>query len=246
MQENITAIILAAGQGKRLLPHTADTPKCLVEVGGVPILHRQLSSLQKCNIGKVILVTGFHAPRVEEYARLHFPEIEFRFVRNEIFHATNTLYSLALAATHIGPDEAVLQLNGDVIFDPAAIRTLIETGGVSAAVVQRKRCGEEEIKILLGEDGSIRAMNKIIKPEEAVGEAIGINKFSPAFWETLAATLAEHKESYAYEYFEFAVEHVLANKDEKLFYLPIKERQAIEIDFPEDLRRAEELFPRLV
>lgn len=42
MHKNITAIILAAGQGKRLLPHTADIPKCLVEVNGVPILHQHL------------------------------------------------------------------------------------------------------------------------------------------------------------------------------------------------------------
>lgn len=246
MHESITAIILAAGQGKRLLPHTADTPKCLVEVSGVPILHRQLSALRKCGIGKVSLVTGFHAPKVEQYAQAHFPELEFRFIRNEIFHATNTLYSLALAVEHVEPDETVLQLNGDVIFDPAIIGELIAAEKENCAVVQQKRCGEEEIKILLQEDGSIGAMNKKMGSELAYGEAVGINKFSTAFWKNLAAALARHKEKFAREYFEFAIEHVLTNNDEKMFYLPIEEHRAIEIDFPDDLRRAEELSSRLV
>ena len=49
------AIILSAGQGKRLLPLTQDTPKCLLEVSdGVSVLSHQLQALAACGIEEAV------------------------------------------------------------------------------------------------------------------------------------------------------------------------------------------------
>ena len=51
-------LILAAGASRRLYPLTENTPKCLLDIGGLPILSHQLNALNKYNINEVIIVLG--------------------------------------------------------------------------------------------------------------------------------------------------------------------------------------------
>ena len=46
----VVSIIVAAGMGRRLAPHTDDRPKCLVEVNGRSILERQLDAYRAAGI----------------------------------------------------------------------------------------------------------------------------------------------------------------------------------------------------
>jgi choline kinase len=50
------AVILSAGQGKRLLPLTADHPKCLLDIEGQAIIEWQIGELAKCGIDRVSVV----------------------------------------------------------------------------------------------------------------------------------------------------------------------------------------------
>ena len=60
------AIILSAGQGKRLLPLTEETPKCMLPVTeGVPLLQWQLEQLEIAGVTEAVIVTGFYAEKVE-------------------------------------------------------------------------------------------------------------------------------------------------------------------------------------
>ena len=54
------AILLGAGQGTRLRPHTLDRPKCMVEAGGRPLLHWQLDTLRSAGIQEVVVVRAFY------------------------------------------------------------------------------------------------------------------------------------------------------------------------------------------
>jgi len=58
-------IILAAGQGTRLRPFTDDRPKCLVELHGRPLLHRQLDVLRAAGLNDIALVGGYRADCLE-------------------------------------------------------------------------------------------------------------------------------------------------------------------------------------
>ena len=53
------AILLAAGLGSRLLPLTADRPKCLIEVGGRTILEHQVEALRMAGVGAITIVGGY-------------------------------------------------------------------------------------------------------------------------------------------------------------------------------------------
>ncbi|MEK7118870.1 MAG: phosphocholine cytidylyltransferase family protein, partial [Patescibacteria group bacterium] len=200
-----TAVILAAGRGTRLRQLTEKTPKCLIRVGGLPILHRQLAALEKNGITEAIVVVGFLAETVRQYVNAHFPHMKSVFVVNDRFASTNTLYSLALAAQHIPADSEVFLLNGDVVFDREIIRYLLDADPTKSYIAaNRERCGEEEIKISLAEDGTIALLSKKVNPAEALGEGVGINKFSPSFWTALADNLRKLHNDFSCEYFEHA------------------------------------------
>ena len=60
------AVILAAGMGNRLSPLTLDTPKCLTEINGQPILFRALRALASQGLSEAVIVVGHHAHKVRK------------------------------------------------------------------------------------------------------------------------------------------------------------------------------------
>ena len=62
----IKALILAAGQGKRLKPYTNNMPKCLVHLAGKPLLLRQIKTLRDNNIYNIHIATGYCSKEIEK------------------------------------------------------------------------------------------------------------------------------------------------------------------------------------
>lgn len=243
MKKQITrAIILAAGTGRRLRPLTNETPKCLLLVGGLPILHHQLSALKKNGITEITIAVGFMADGVRKYAESNFPGLHFDFVHNPIFGSTNTLYSLALVADTVKKNGSILLMNGDVVFDPEIIGMLEGTHADKSFVAMVPgQCAEEEIKISLTSDGSIANLNKQVEPAHALGEAVGINKFSETFWTALARNLEALRDTFPSDYFERAIEETVRH-GHKIYPSDIGGRFALEIDFREDLEKADRII----
>ena len=67
MKKQIKALLLAAGLGTRLQPITNSTPKCLVEVGGGPILYRWLKNVDNLNCSEIIINTHHLSSKVQNY-----------------------------------------------------------------------------------------------------------------------------------------------------------------------------------
>src|SRR5664279_3898907 len=87
------AIIVAAGRGRRLGPNTDEIPKCMVKVGGRPILHWQLAALTAAGIQDIAIVRGYLGSRIDAGA------VRVRFVDNPEWERNNILASL-MHATH--------------------------------------------------------------------------------------------------------------------------------------------------
>ena len=74
------AIILAAGEGKRLRPHTEDVPKCLISINGAPLINRQLSIFEYLGY-EVLLVAGWQSHQLKQ--------LDVSIIENPHFGATN-------------------------------------------------------------------------------------------------------------------------------------------------------------
>ena len=62
------ALIIGAGQGKRLLPLTETTPKALIKIGGKSLFEWQLDALVECGVSEVVFVAGFNIGAVRQEA----------------------------------------------------------------------------------------------------------------------------------------------------------------------------------
>jgi histidinol-phosphate/aromatic aminotransferase/cobyric acid decarboxylase-like protein/NDP-sugar pyrophosphorylase family protein len=126
------ALILAAGLGQRLRPLTADVPKCLVEVNGVPILFRSLRVLASAGVTEAVIVVGHEAAQVRRRVGATFAGITVKYVDAPLFGSTNNIRSLWDARRYC--DEDIILLEGDVVFDRDVVMRLREQVGNSMAV----------------------------------------------------------------------------------------------------------------
>lgn len=68
-KNNITSIILCAGEGSRISDFIPNKPKPLIEINNKPILSYLISHLRKLNISSIIIVTGHLKKQVEDYIK---------------------------------------------------------------------------------------------------------------------------------------------------------------------------------
>ena len=231
------AIILNAGKGGRLGNLTDDRPKCLVEVGGRPILDFQLDALRLAGVRDLVMVVGYRDEMIRSYLQ-RYPEFSVTYIENKAFSETNTAYSLWMARHEMTGD--FLYLNGDVLFHPELVRRLVAAPSFNPLAVERKQCGDEEVKVLL--DGTrITGIGKEISPDKAYGEFIGVARFSGEIGPLFGVTLDEviQRDRLLKNYFEAAVDRMLTK--ELFTALDISDLPCIEIDFPEDLERARQV-----
>lgn len=174
------AIIVAAGMGRRLNPYTDDRPKCMVPVAGKPILQRQVDALRAHGVDDVIVVRGYLGDRITVDG--------LRFYENPRFRENNILASLMYAASEL--DEEFVFSYSDIVFHPDVVGTLMATKGEAALVIDRQwmRAYEgrtehpvPEAELASVEGGRVLRVGKRAVPQEqAVGEFIGLARFSGA------------------------------------------------------------------
>jgi choline kinase len=225
---SVNAVILAAGMGTRL---GRPWPKPLTPLSdGRTIMAQQMDNLQ-ATFGEELRVTtvvGFKLELILEA----FPDVSY--VYNEAYDQTNTNRSL-LKALRLSGEGGVLWMNGDVVFDPALlerVRPLMEAHQsficVNTAVV-----GDEEVKYTVDADGNVALLSKQV--ENALGEAVGINYVAAQDKETLITWLAACADS---DYFERGIELAIDNAGLAVTPVDISDLFAVEVDFEEDLSRA--------
>ena len=99
------AFILAAGVSRRLYPETYNTPKCLLDVGGKPIINYQLEAIQNIGIQEVTMIVGYHREMLIKHVTETFPGLSFEFIINNHYFETNTAYSVYLGCRKLVLDE---------------------------------------------------------------------------------------------------------------------------------------------
>src|SRR6187399_1638473 len=123
-EKKLQAIILSAGQGRRLLPHTADLPKCLLKISGHTVLERQLLALRAAGVDSAAVVTGFAAGLVDEEIAQSCPAgMSVRTIENPRYATSDNLISCLAARGAM--DRDFLLVNGDTLFQPGIARLLL-------------------------------------------------------------------------------------------------------------------------
>ncbi|HJO22221.1 MAG: phosphocholine cytidylyltransferase family protein [Myxococcota bacterium] len=170
------AIILSAGQGKRLLPLTEFVPKCLLPVcDDVCSLELQLRALARCGVERATVVVGFGSEVVERFLRTTpIPGLAVDILLNPFYAHSDNLATCWLAR-HCMEDDFLL-LNGDTIFEDRVVRRVLDGPSSSIAVtIDRKPAyDDDDMKVSIDDDGRLLAIGKTLKPEMVNGESIGL------------------------------------------------------------------------
>lgn len=222
-------VILDAGIGSRLDNTEDHLPKALVKLSnGKTILESQLEALYAYNLLKnLVIVVGYK----KELFLNQYPKINF--VTNPNFARENTSKSLLEAISTT--DDDVLWINGDVVFKPYIIDKVIKFDK-TCMVVNKSAVGEEEVKYSTEKHGLIMEVSK--KVEKPIGEALGINFFKQKDLDLLKDNLLHCQPE---DYFETAIQEAIF-EGLSVWALEVPLNDCTEIDFPEDLARANKLI----
>jgi len=169
------AVILSAGQGKRLSPLTDSRPKCLVQIGGRPILEWQIRALADAGVEDIAVVTGFCGDAVEAMLKTTSFRADVRTVYNPFYTVADNIGSCWAAKDLIGSD--TLLLNGDTLFESAiAERVLAKALAPITVTVDRKDSYDSDDMKVQRDGDRLVAIGKTLE-DPVDGESIGMIRF---------------------------------------------------------------------
>lgn len=189
------AVVLSAGQGKRLLPLTASEPKCLLPVDGDRgVLEMQLRAIAACGVDRATILVGFGAERVEHFiATQRISGITVDAIFNPFYATTDNLITCWMAQEAM--DDDFLLLNGDTLFEDEVLRTVLEgpRAPITVTINHKSEYDDDDMKVTLDSNRRLRAIGKKIPRNEVDGESIGMLLFRDsgvqAWRETLNQTI---------------------------------------------------------
>jgi choline kinase len=232
------AIILAAGVARRLAPLTDHTNKCLLPVGGRSLLDRMLEALAASKVEATTVVVGHGEDQVRAAAGTRRGGMVVRFVENPEYRRGSIL-SLWAARDVLVADDCLV-MDADVLFPATFLARLIAAPATSALLLDRGfHDTGEEVKLFARGDRVI-ALGKKVVPErwDVLGEGVGFFKcgraHAPEYVRRLAASIEETGGANEYE----DALHELVGRV-PVGWVDVTGLPWTEIDFVEDLRRAE-------
>lgn len=220
MNQQSSAIIIAAGRGRRLGNHTDDRPKCMVPVAGRPILHHQLESLASIGVTDVTIIRGYRGALIDPgpFAQ----SMNLRFVENPEWERNNILVSLMYAADIFSARDSYVSYS-DIVFARSVAATLATTvkqslnksAALDAALIvdrewqaiyegrtdhplpEAELCAIDTAKTRI-----VRVGKQTCSIDEAAGEFIGLAHFSQAGARRLVSTYEKARQSNGGQGFE--------------------------------------------
>jgi len=234
------AVILAAGEGKRLGELTRSKPKCLLTVRDKTIIEYQIEVLKWLGLGSsdIFVIGGYKFAKLKDF----LGPSGVNLIYNGKHHEWNNIYSFYLIRGIRGIYGDFILINTDTLFHRGILEGLSREFGKGNYVVvdTGKELGEEEMKVII-EGGTVRRFGKDIDPAEAGGEYIGLALFNRELILPVFSTIEELiRRGLVHLWYEDALNRALDKVE--IGYVPTFGLPWIEIDTPEDYRRAKELF----
>lgn len=235
------AILLSAGKGSRLLPLTADRPKCLIELSGRSLLEWQLDALQGAGISDILVVTGFRDDLVDAVA---VPRRGVRTLFNPFYHVADNLGSVWMARSEF--DRDTLLLNGDTLVSPSLLARVLaaETGPIAVTVDEKESYDADDMKVLRDGDRLLR-VGKALADGAYNAESIGLIAFRGEGGRQFAGQVDRmmRQPDGTRRWYLRAID-ALASAGADVRTVSIRGEEWQEVDFPEDLEKAKALTAR--
>jgi choline kinase len=240
--DDLVAIILAAGYGRRL-GDSHDGPKVLLEFDGRSLLERRLRALEACGVAAASITIGHEGDRIRAAVARIAPRLDVQFVENPRFRE-GSLLSLLVQRELLESGRPVLVMDGDVLHDRRMIDRLLDGAGEVVLLVDPElEPGDEPVKVCFRGDVIVDFRKQPEHAHDRHGESVGFFRFSPR----MAALLGARCQALAdagggHLEYEEAIRDLILEGPERFAAADVGDLPWTEIDFPEDVVRARDII----
>ena len=232
------AIVLAAGSGNRLRSAFED-PKCLIPIGGVPLLARYMEGFSWVGIREVILVLGYRMEKVVEYAKSLNSTLSILFLENKAYGKGSTL-SLLSAKDWLNGD--LLLMDGDLCFEKDFLAKAIACPKPNFFLIDSNAVNDGEAVLVGFKNHRAVSLSRGLEGDfDLIGEWAGVLKLSPDGSSMLCDVVSREVEQGNIDGgYEFVIPQIFDHID--LSYELADGIDWVEIDFPGDIEKAQKMF----
>lgn len=176
------AVVLAAGEGKRLRPLTYTRPKCMIQLAGKPILQHVLENLKSAGVSQAAVVVKYKKEAITDYFKVNPVDgMKLTFIEQGEKYGTAAAFGYAESFAH----ETFFGVAGDIITEASALRKLADSakGEVTAALHAVEDAREYGTAVLKG--GRIAAFEeKAEKPKSNLANC-SLYVFEPSIFKKI-------------------------------------------------------------
>lgn len=232
-----SVIILAAGIGSRLLPLTAECPKCMVKVGGHSLIERLLSQVRSFSPeSEILVVVGYKSSLLSDF--IHQLNVDAEVIVNSDFLTTNNMESCRLALDVASPGDCVI-VNADCMYDDVIVQCML-TQEESCIAVDSNHFSEESMKVKVADDAVVR-ISKQLSESTDVKTSIDMYYFTEPDKLALHRIMRDYsEEGDLNQWTEVAIDRLVG--DATIVPKEFSGSRWVEIDNLADLEFARELF----
>jgi len=236
------AVILAAGVGKRLKPFTDNHPKSLLEVGGRSLMERHLDHLARVGVERTSIVIGHYGDQIRQRFGERHHAMAIRYIENPQYTRGSIL---SFRAGLEGLDRAAVFMDADVLYHPEVLYRLLRATVPVCCLLDAtvRETGEE---MMLGtKDGRVLGIARRVGTDwDKVGESVGFFLIDDAWLARMRAIIDEFIRRGAVDgEYEEAINSLMA--EAPVAFIEVGDLPWTEIDFEEDLIKAEQVLSRL-
>ena len=241
------AVILAAGRGERLGDAAGGQPKCLLQFGDQSLLQRHIEILDRLGIGRIIIVTGYRHEQIEATLAQLDSRAPVETIVNPDYEL-GSVVSLHCAYDFLNEGTDTVLMDADVLYDPDILARLFHTRSGNCFLLDRDfEPGDEPVKLCVSGAGPVEFRKA---PDRAIdwdyqGESVGFFRFDADMCKRLAVRTRQYMENgHRGEPYEEVIRDLLRETPDRFRVEDITGHDWIEIDFPEDVARAAEMFEK--
>jgi len=231
------AIILVAGLGKRLRGLT-NLPKCLLNINGIPLIHRYLFFLKDWGLKEIAIVVGYKKDKIIKEAEKFKHLIKIKIINNPDF-SQGSILSLWRAKDELSED--TLLMDGDVYFEFEIIKKIFTSKKKNFLLIDTTAKFDSEAILVGFRNNRAAALARGLKGNyDVLGEWVGFLRLSTSsskrLKEVIKSRVAQGEKEIGYE---FIIPDLFKNTP--VSYELVNGLKWVEIDFPEDIKKAKHL-----
>lgn len=226
-----TAVILAAGVGRRLGDIGRHQPKGLLDVGGERLMLRSVRQLRSAGIRRVVIVAGH---RYQDYRAAFAGQAEVEIHVNTRYAQSGSMYSLFSVREAVTED--FLLLESDLLYESRALTSVLNHGSDDVCLTSGWTGSGDEVWVEI-DQGALKGLSKDHRDLQHVdAELVGITRVSSRLFDVMCAAAEEHFCSSLHLDYEAAL--VIAARTVPVICEQIPDLVWTEVDDAMQLRRA--------